>query len=146
MKMERNVDISSRRKAFTAEIGVNHLPVNREQLEAALGFLGFVTKSRDTSVVIHINNKQYVNDVPLSILFAKSANGFYMELCYPMDDFGWDHPLLLAHDHLSEEDAACVLIAILDACTDNVPVIQKEFRDVTGWVYGDKEMGDISGK
>ena len=45
---------------------------------------------------------------------------------------------MLAHDHLCEEDAMGVLAAILDSCTDNVDVIQEEFRDISGWVYGEE--------
>ena len=142
--MKRKVDISSRYKDYTAELTLNGLPANHEQIKAVLGFLGYVKERGDVSVVMRINDEQYANEVPQTILFAESPKGLYMELCYSMDDFGWDHPLLLAHDHLSEEDAAGVLVAILDACTDNVSVIQKEFCDTTGWVYEDEETGDKS--
>ena len=140
----RTVDLSVRNKEWSFVVRFSRLPVTPKQMAYVLGGLGHVMEDHKTREVIYLDDEDYEEDVPQAILMAASEKGIYMELNYAMDDFGWDHPLLLAHDHLSEEDAAGVLVAILDACTDNVSVIQKEFRDITGWVYEDKETGDKS--
>ncbi len=135
MTKGRNVDFKWRYKDYTIEIEIGQLPVTVQQMTGVFALLSHIQERRDTSVLIRLEDEEQADNVPQKIMIAASEKGIYMELSYAMDDWGWDHPLLLAHDHLCEEDAMGVLVAILDSCTDNVDVIQKEFRDISGWVY-----------
>ena len=132
------IDINFRDKNYTAVFSLNKLPVNDKQMSSLLAFCDYVKKRKDVAVVIRINDEHYEDEVPQEVLLTESAEGFYMELNYSMVDWGWDHPLLLANDHLTEEEAATVLISIFHACTDNVQIVTRGFGKVSSSVYPDK--------
>ena len=132
---KREIDISCRYKDYTAEVTLNELPANDEQMSGIIAFLDYVKERSDVSVIIRMNDEFYEDDVPQSVLLAESPNGFYMELNYSMDDWEWSHPLLLANDHLTLEEAASVLTSIFHDCTDDISIIQQGFGEVSSRVY-----------
>ena len=132
------IDISFRDKNYIAVFSLNKLPVNDKQMSSILAFRDYVKKRKDVAVVIRINDEHYEDEVPQEVLLTESAEGFYMELNYSMVDWGRDHPLLLANDHLIEEEAATVLISIFHDCTDNVQIVTRGFGEVSSSVYPDK--------
>ena len=138
--MRKDVDISSRFTAYTAVATINGLPADEKQMDAVLGFLFGLRNRKDTSLVIRTGE----SELPQEILAAATDSGIYMELSYQMDDFDWKHPLVLAHDHLTEEEAFTVLIGILEERTDNISIIMNEFRDVTSLIYPDEDAGSGS--
>ncbi len=131
--MNKNVDINQRKRAYTAAMTVLHLPAEDNVIAACLAFLECLENNDETNFRIQISEKN--PDLPKSILISGSQNGFYMELAYRMDDFGWEHPLILANDQLSMDEAFEVLCSILVEQTDNIPLIFNHFQDVTSLIY-----------
>ena len=80
-------------------------------------------------------DQEHEEDVPRGVMFAESPDGFYMELEYGMSEWNWSHPLLLANDHLTEDEAVSVLCSIFLECTDDDPVVSDSFVDVSSYVY-----------
>ena len=128
----RDTDISSRSKKFTVRMELRELPVTQEQMAACFGFVMSVGEEQETLFEIRIQGE--IN-LPRAILIAGSGEKYYMELVYSMEDFDWEHPLHLANDNLTEEEVEAVLIAILDAQTDDIDIITHGFRDITYLVY-----------
>ena len=62
-----------------------------------------------------------------------------MELIFPMDDFGWEHPLVLAADGIDFEGVKRILTEILmnQKDTEDIDLVLYSFRDVTTEVYGE---------
>lgn len=133
------IDYNCRYKDYTAKAVLNHLPANDEQLSAIIAFLAYVRERTDVAVVIKSNDEEYADDVPQEVLLSASPQGYYMELNYSMEDWEWDHPLLLANDHLTEEEAASVLISIFRDCTDDIPIVFNGFGEVSSMVYPKEE-------
>ena len=140
----KEIDISSRYKDYTATMTLNQLPANNQQMAALLAFPDYVRARKDVSVEIRVDGEEYEDEVPQRVLLTKSPDGFYMELNYSMDDWGWKHPLLLANDHLTEDEAKAVIISIFHECTDSIWIIQEGFKDISSEVYpeDDPEKGD----
>ena len=61
-----------------------------------------------------------------------------MELAFPMDDFGWSHPLVLGREGLTYENVKASLTGILleRKDTDQIEEVMNNFRDITETVYG----------
>ena len=141
---ERRIDYGCRYKDYTAEVAVNDLPVNEEQMSGLMAFIDYVKERTDVSVVIRINDEFYEDDVPQAVLLMKSPYGLYMELNYSMEEWDWDHPLLLANDHLTDEEAASVLVSIFHDCTDDIQIIFSHFGEVSSSVYPEEADSDES--
>ena len=132
---EDTVDISPCKQNYTYKVSLDRLPIGEKQINSFLRLLGMVKERKDTCVIIEINDKEQTENVPQKILFAGSENGIYMELEYQMDDFGWKHPLHLANDRLTENEAASLLKSILADITDENPVINNSFREIDSILY-----------
>ena len=52
-----------------------------------------------------------------------------------MDDFKWEHPLILANDSLTAEEAEEVLRSILVDETDQIEIIIEHFHEVSSSIY-----------
>ena len=141
---ERRIDYGCRYKDYTAEVSVNDLPVNEEQMSGLMAFIDYVKERTDVSVVIHIYDEFYEDDVPQAVLLTKSPYGLYMELNYSMEEWDWDHPLLLANDHLTDEEATSVLVSIFHDCTDDIQIIFSHFGEVSSSVYPEEADSDNS--
>lgn len=139
MAEKRRIDYGCRNKDYTAEVSINDLPVNEEQMSGLIAFIDYVKERADVSVVIQMNDEFYEDDVPQAVLLTKSPYGLYMELNYSMEEWDWDHPLLLANDHLTEEEAASVLVSIFHECTDQIELISNHFGEVSSSIYPEKE-------
>lgn len=136
------IDFKCRYKDYTVKAVLNHLPANEEQMSGIITFLAYVKERTDVAVVIRSNDEEYADDVPQEVLLSASPHGYYMELNYPMEDWEWDHPLLLANDHLTEEEAASVLTSIFRDCTDDIPIVSNEFGEVSSSVYPKEEEAE----
>ena len=137
----KEIDISCRYKDYTAAATLNQLPADDDQMSAILSFLDYVRERKDVSVVFRINDERYEDEVPKEVLLAESPDGFYMELNYSMEEWEWNHPLLLANDHLTEEEAATVLISIFHDCTDDIAIISQGFGEVSSRVFSEEDTG-----
>ncbi len=141
---KRRIDYSCRYKDYTAKITINDLPVNEEQMAGLISFVDFIKERTDVSVVVQINDEVDKGDVPQTVLLTKSPYGLYMELTYSIGERGKDRPLLLANDHLTEEEAAFVLVSIFHECTDDIEIIINHFGEVSSGIYPEKESSDES--
>lgn len=74
---------------------------------------------------------------PQSVLISHTGHGYYMELNYPMNDFEWSHPLLLANDNLTIEEAVDVLWFLLVEGTDEIEIITNHFHEISSMIYED---------
>ena len=72
------------------------------------------------------------HDDPRGIHFAWQDEGYRVILTFPMDDFGWPHPLVLCGDGLTYEELREILrgICLEGRGTESFPVIMNEFRNV----------------
>ena len=79
------------------------------------------------------------HDDPQEINVTYSNGGYRMELIFPMDDFGWEHPLVLAADGIDFEGVKRILTEILmnQKDTEDIDLVSYSFRDVTTEVYGE---------
>ena len=82
------------------------------------------------------------NDDPQEIRIQWIDDGYFVGLTFPMNDFGWTHPLLLAAEGLPYEDVEMMIkeICMKQMETGDIELINKRFRDVTGEVYGDEHV------
>ena len=142
---ERRIDYGCRYKDYTAEVTINDLPVNEEQMSGLIAFIDYVKERTDVSVVIRIKDEFYEDDVPQAVLLTKSPYGLYMELTYSMEEWEWDYPLLLANDHLTEEEAGSVLVSIFHECTDDNQIVFHHFGEISSSIYPKEEdSGDTA--
>jgi hypothetical protein len=81
------------------------------------------------------------HDDPREIRVSYHNGGYSMELAFPMDDFGWSHPLILRREGLTYENVRTILTGILleKKDTDQIPEVMNGFRDITDAVYGTEE-------
>jgi len=79
-------------------------------------------------------------DDPEEIRIAAQENGYYLGMGFPMDDFGWPHPLILAAEDLSVEEVEQVIQAICGEgkSTEEIPVVMEKLKDITKQVFGEK--------
>ena len=78
---------------YQVEISVT-LPAGREQFDGILSHLGEMENRKD-ALLIKVNNYKELDD--FMAVYLEWRDGRYrMELDFPMDDFGWEYPLVLA--------------------------------------------------
>ena len=132
---EKSIDFSFRNKDYTMELSIGKMPVSEKQMEAVFMLLNMVQERKDISLVLHLEDETVEDDVPQVILLADSADGFYMELSYSMEEWKWYHPLILANDHLNKAEVVAVLESILCKCTDQIPLIENGFGEISSRLY-----------
>ncbi len=133
--VEKDIILRCRNKQYSMVISVNSLPVQEKQMASLCSLLDYVRARDDTAIRVRIMDQEHEEDVPRGVMFAESPDGFYMELEYGMSEWNWSHPLLLANDHLTEDEAVSVLCSIFLECTDDDPVVSDSFVDVSSYVY-----------
>lgn len=79
-------------------------------------------------------------DDPEEIRIAALEDGYYLGMSFPMDDYGWPHPLILAAEDLSVEEVEQVIQAICGEgkSTEEIPVVMERLKDVSKQVFGEK--------
>ena len=136
---KRSIEIGCREKDYTASVTIRKLPANEKQLEAILGFPAYVKERQDILMTVRIEDEEFKDDVPQAVSIADSPYGYYMELEYNMDEWNWDHPLLLANDHLTEEEAISILETIFRDCSDDNPIVTNCFGEISSSIYPEEE-------
>lgn len=133
------VDHTVRWKDYTYELTLAELPVSDEQFEAIVSILQSLQTRSDVSLIIKILN----HDDPQEILVAYSGTSYYCELNFPMDDFEWDHPLLLARDGLSFDEVANLLwlITVCEMDTDDISLVYYHFKQVSTVIFNGNKPG-----
>ncbi len=120
---------------------IHNLPAWEEQIEGLLTIAQLIKVQPEYAVELVMTN----HDDPQEIHFAWQGDGYNVVLTFPMDDFGWTHPLLLACEGLPYEELSEILrgICLEGKDTDSIPVIMNHFRDITSTVY-EKDKPDDS--
>ena len=126
-------DWSYRNKRYTARVTVRSLPIDESGFPRFRQLMDFVRQRQDVTVVIEIENSDDYQELRLSC----TGEAYYLDITYPMDEFGWEHPLILADDRLTAAEAEEVLRSILVDENDQTDIIMKRFRQVSGFIYGD---------
>ncbi len=129
------VDIIWRNKDYTARLVFNRLPASGGQMEALHRLVDDLQNRQDVALVIALTGR----DDPQEMLVSFAGDGrYYMELSFPMGDFDWAHPLLLANDRLSPDQVRDILTAILVEMQDtgDIDVIGEEFHEINSAVFG----------
>ena len=112
----------------------DELPLNQRDLEELLLIIQLL--SIDRLRILQIVFPGY--DDPEEIRIAALKEGYYLGLSYPMDDYGCEHPLLLADENLPIEEVNEVIQGICaeGKSTGDIPVVMEKLKDVTAMVYG----------
>ena len=92
------------------------------------------------------------SDDPEEINVSYADGKYSMRLSFPMDDFGWKHPLILGKDGMNYNEVKEILteICVNQTSTMEIPAIENSFRDITAEVFeneepenaGEREQGD----
>ena len=133
MEKEHRIDISHREKDYTAKVDIHQLPVNVNEITNYFKLLEMVEQRQDLNTVLQLPEGYQ----PQSVLISYTGRSYYMELSYPMDDFEWTHPLLLANYNLTIEEAADVLWFLLVEGTDEIEIITNHFHEISSRIYED---------
>lgn len=134
MSEKKRTDWSYRIKMFNLKIPVDSFPVDESDFEQYLLFLELVRQSQSTSVAFGTAGSKDYQEIRLSY----TGDAFYLEITYPMDDFGWDHPLILANDSLTLAEAEEVLRSLLVDGTDQTEIITNHFHEISSSIYEEK--------
>ena len=122
---------SFRNKMFMAKVKVNSFPIDEGEFPKYRQLMEFVQQRQDVTVVIEIQDSTEYQEIRLSY----TGEAYYLEITYPMDDFKWEHPLILANDSLTAEEAEEVLRSILVDETDQIEIIIEHFHEVSSSIY-----------
>ena len=114
-----------------AKVKVNSFPIDESEFPKYRQLMDFVQQRQDVTVVIEIQDSTEYQEIRLSY----TGEAYYLEITYPMDDFKWEHPLILANDGLTAEEAEEVLRSILVEETDQIEIIIDHFHEVSSSIY-----------
>ena len=108
---------------------IHDLPAEEQQIDALLQIAEQLGNEQEYAVGLVMTH----HDDPRGIHFAWQDEGYRVILTFPMDDFGWPHPLVLCGDGLTYEELREILrgICLEGRGTESFPVIMNEFRNVT---------------
>ncbi len=125
---------------FLQSFTIGSLPARKEQIHSVLRIAERLRSEPQYAVGLVLAD----HDDPGTFLFAWQGDGYKMVLYFPMEDFGWSHPLLLASDGLALEDVEKILKGIcLDGKETGDMDELNSFRDVTYLVYGERARKDF---
>ena len=110
------------------------LPAEERQIDALLLIAQMIEAEPEYAVGLVLTH----HDDPREIHFAWQDEGYRVILVFPMEDFGWPHPLLLCGDGLTYEELREILrgICLEGRGTESFPVVMNEFRNVTDVAFG----------
>ena len=80
-----------------------------------------------------VNFNNFVNDDKVLFMQAKSwGDGYHVEIGFDMEDFNWDHPLILGADDVSFEDTLDLFrrIGLNGEETGDIEYITNNFKDM----------------
>ena len=129
------MNLELRERKYEIVVQVDDLPETADSFMKYLNLLGMLRERTDSRAILQLTGR----DDPQEILLSYGGEDYYMELNYPMDDFGWEHPLLLANDHVSFENTVSILWEILvkETETGDIQSVNKSFRNITEDIYKD---------
>ena len=122
---------------YQVEISVT-LPAGREQFDGILSHLGEMENRKD-ALLIKVNNYKELDDF-MAVYLEWRDFGFHVELDFPMDDFGWEYPLVLASGLGAKRTRQLLRDLLVNVTgTGEHEVVTSRFRRVTAVRYGEKK-------
>ena len=120
---------------FVMEFLFRSLPAEDEQMEALYKLIAAIADEPGHAVHLTLAD----HDDPREFHIAYEDGGYKVVLSFPMDDFGWPNPLLLAGEHLPLGDVIDILDGICRQGmeTGDFEIIYNGFHNITESVYGD---------
>ena len=114
---------------------INSLPANERQAGVLRQLTQRFKEEPEHAVKLMLPS----HDDPREMYFAWQGDGYFMALAFPMEDFGWSHPLVLAADALAYDELENVLDGVLleGKSTDEIPVVMEKMRNITDIVCRD---------
>ena len=111
-----------------------HLPAMKRDIKDMFTFIEMMQLDPKRPMVVRLPK----HDDPREIRVSYKNGGYSVELTFPMDDFGWTHPLVLGCESLSYDDIKGILIGILieGKDTGEIQTIMERFKDITEMLYG----------
>ena len=124
--------------SYLVEISVT-LPASGEQYDGILQMLGGMDNSKD-ALLIKVTNYADFDDF-MAVYLEWRDFGFHVELDFPMDDFGWKYPLVLASGLGRKRTRQLLRDLLVNVTgTGEHEVVTSRFRRVTAVRYGEKKV------
>ena len=122
-------------KNYTLEFTLNSLPMSDEQLDGFLMLARALADDPEHRLILLMPG----NADPQEIHIQWNDDGYCVGFSFPMDEYGWSHPLMLAAEGLKYEDVVMLMteICVNQTDTDSIELVMSSFRDVTEQVYGE---------
>jgi len=120
-------------KENAATVVYDSLPVDKREFRGMCIFVEIPEYPNPRDLRILMPNHDDQQEIQVSF-----KDGLYsMEFSFPMLDFGWKHPLVLAADSMSIDEVKMVLteICMNQTSTEDIPGFEEKFRDITSQVY-----------
>ena len=121
-----------REKDFNMKVEIPVFPVTADDFPKFSRLPELVRLKQNLTVTIETKGSEDYDQILLSC----TGDAFYLEIVYPMDIFGWEHPLILANDSLTAEEAEEVLLSLLVDGTDQTEIIINHFHEISSSIYG----------
>ena len=131
MSERKRTDWSYRTKMFNMKVAVKAFPISADDFPKYCRLLETVRQKQDFTASIVMEVSEDYNQ----ILMSYTGEAYYLEILYPMDAYGWDHPLILANDSLTAEEAEGVLRSLLVDGTDQTEIITNHFHEISSSIY-----------
>ena len=125
-------------KECPATVTFDILPADKQAFDDMCIFIQIPEFPIPRDLILQMPN----HDDPQEIKVSFKDGTYSMELCFPMDGFGWNHPMVLASEGLEYKDVKAILteICLNQTETGDIPLIVERFKDVTAIVFPeDKE-------
>ena len=122
---------------YQVEISVT-LPAGGEQFDGILSHLGEMENRKD-ALLIKVNNYKELDDF-MAVYLERRDYGYHVELDFPMDDFGWEYPLVLASGLGAKRTRQLLRDLLVNMTgTGGNEVVSTGFRHVPAVRYGEKQ-------
>ena len=120
------------------------LPLNDRQLDSLYRIVEAMEHDCSTALFFEVSNYRQVDDF-MAVYIEHGDRGLHVELDYPMDDWGWKYPLVLAGNLSLEKTRELLRRTLRDLEeTCDIDFVFNGFRSVTAVRYGAKEPEEFS--
>ena len=127
--------------SYMMEIG-NTLPLSTAQYDALLRLLDAMGSGDE--MLFKASNHADFDDF-MAVYLEWREYGFHVELDFPMDDFGWKYPLVLAAGLGRKRTEQLLRDLLVDVSgTGENELVQSRFRHVAAVRYGEKKATEYT--
>lgn len=118
-------------RAMFWEITANRPMTNRDFENVEEAIHGLSENVEDSYLLLEFND--FIEDDEILFMQTKKFGmGYHIEIAYDMSDYGWDHPLILAADDVSEEMTVELFgrIGLEGEPSGDIHFVNNNFKDV----------------